>query len=84
MNEQSKLDEKRNFWSFLLTVVSIVQFPIEAIVGYYGLNQDNVREMKYQIFPGATGIRFEWFVIGVTYFVLLLYMLKERIIYLAT
>ena len=26
-----KLDEKRNFWSFLLTVVSIVQFPMEAI-----------------------------------------------------
>ena len=31
----SKLDEKRNFWSFLLTVVSIIQYPMEAITGNY-------------------------------------------------
>ena len=31
----SKLDEKRNFWSFLLTVVSILQYPMEAVTGIH-------------------------------------------------
>merc|ERR1711871_315703 len=66
----AKLDEKRNFWSFLLTVVSIVQFPIEAITGYYGLNFNNVEEMyKDGVFiPDMYGIEYEWFIIGMTYF----------------
>jgi len=28
-----KLDEKRNFWGFLLTVVSLYQWPIGALTG---------------------------------------------------
>merc|ERR1712023_513359 len=80
-----KLDEKRNFWSFLLAVVSIVQFPMEAITSYYGLNFNNVEEMYTEMIPGGfRGIRYEWFIIGVVYFVLLLYMLKERTLYIAT
>ena len=31
----AKLDEKRNFWSFLLTVVSILQYPMEAVTGIH-------------------------------------------------
>jgi len=30
-----KLDEKRNFWGFLLTLVSLLQWPVGVIIGNY-------------------------------------------------
>ncbi len=39
---QTRLDEKRNFWSFVLACVSIVTFPFAVMTGYFGMNFENM------------------------------------------
>ena len=46
-----KLDEKRNFWSFVLTIVSIVQFPITALAGYWCMHVDDLFELQVDWWP---------------------------------
>jgi hypothetical protein len=46
---QRYLDEKRNFWSFLLGLVSIATFPFAVMTGYFGMNFENMAG-KYQCF----------------------------------
>ena len=62
-----------------------IVLPLTISSGYYGLNFNNVEEMYTEMIPGGfKGIAYEWLIIGMIYFVLILYMLKDRILYLAT
>ena len=36
------LDEKRNFWAFVLGIVSIATFPFAVMTGYFGMNFENM------------------------------------------
>lgn len=39
---QTSLDEKRNFWAFMLGIVSIATFPFAVMTGYFGMNFENM------------------------------------------
>jgi hypothetical protein len=77
-----KLDEKRNFWSFILTIVSILQFPIAAMTGYWGMGFIGQDELDgYTEFPG---IQFFWFATGIIYAVIIGYLLHSRVVLAAS
>ena len=40
---QLMIDEKRNFYSFILGMFSIYSFPFAVMTGYFGMNFDNMR-----------------------------------------
>jgi Mg2+ and Co2+ transporter CorA len=80
----SKLDEKRNFWSFILTIVSILQFPIGAMTGYWGLNYSGIDELSTDWGNGAGGIKFFWIVAGIIYFVMMAYLMHTKVILAAS
>jgi hypothetical protein len=48
---QRYLDEKRNFWSFLLGIVSIATFPFAVMTGYFGMNFENMAGEKFDCAP---------------------------------
>lgn len=80
---KDKLDEKRNFWGFMFTLVSIILFPVSVLLAYEGMNFDNQPErgnyLKY-----FYGIKFFWLEVGVSYAVLILWMLDKKIFYMGT
>ena len=39
------LDEKRNFWAFMLSMISIATFPFSVMTGYFGMNFENMAGM---------------------------------------
>ena len=47
---QMCLDEKRNFWSFVLGIVSIATFPFAVMTGYFGMNFHNMNGMLMHLF----------------------------------
>ena len=81
-----KLDEKRNFWSFVLTIVSIAQFPLGAMTGYWGMNVAGLaeNELDSDWWPTFPGYKFFWFVAAVIYFVLFAFLIHTRVIYSAS
>jgi Mg2+ and Co2+ transporter CorA len=50
-----KLDEKRNFWTFILTIVSILQFPLSSFPAYWGLNTEGLDELDENWWPEVPG-----------------------------
>lgn len=79
-----KLDEKRNFWSFILTIVSIGQFPLGAMTGYWGMNTEGHDELAADWWPAVPGIQYFWFIAGVIYFVMLACLIHSRVLYAAS
>jgi len=81
---EDKLGEKRNFWSFILTIVSVVQFPICALTGYYGMNTLGLVELADDWNSDFPGVAFFWFVNGVIYAAMLGYLLHSKVILAAS
>ena len=53
------LDEKRNYWAFILSTVSIATFPFSVMTGYFGMNFENMSspgavltDDYWKLFPG--------------------------------
>ena len=78
------LDEKRNFWGFLFTLVSLFLWPISTYLGYYGMNYDNIKEARKSSEYPIYGIQFFWLVTAIMYSLLLIWMLDKKIIYMGT
>ena len=72
-----KLDENRNYWSFLLTIFTIVLWPATFYTGYWGMNFDNMKELSAPYYDnGIEGVELVWVVLGVSYgFMILLYFI---------
>lgn len=79
-----KLDEKRNFWGFLFTLVSLVLWPISSLIGYYGMNYDNMEEEALHSVGYFGGMTFFWLIAGLIYFVMIMWMLEKKVIYMGT
>jgi Mg2+ and Co2+ transporter CorA len=82
MNHQ--LDEKRNFISFSLTIVTTVLAPMAILTGYFGMNFDNMTELNSNTYHYAPGVTLLWILCGVIYGLMLVLALHFRIIYSAT
>jgi Ca2+-binding EF-hand superfamily protein len=80
-----KLDEKRNSWSFTLTLVTIATWPITALTGYWGMNFDNMPELDGEyVLPMFPGYHLMWFVTALIYGALIVASLHMRVFYAAS
>jgi len=82
----TQLDEKRNFMSFMLTIITTVLAPLAILTGYFGMNFSNMHELDPAStpFPKTPGIVLMWVITGVAYGILLLFSLHFRVMYAAT
>ena len=78
------IDEKRNFYSFMLTVATIFLSPMAILTGYFGMNFDNMEELSSETYPTTPGVRMMWVLCGVFYTFFLVLGLHYRILYSAT
>jgi hypothetical protein len=80
----SQLDEKRNFMSFMLTIITTVLAPLAILTGYFGMNFDNMKELDHTTYKHAPGVQIMWIICGVSYGALLLVAFHFRVLYSAT
>ena len=80
----AQLDEKRNFMSFSLTIVTTILAPMAILTGYFGMNFDNMVELNSSTYKYAPGVELMWILCGVIYGAMLLLGIHFRIIYSAT
>lgn len=81
---QNQLDEKRNFTTFMLTIVTTVLAPLAVLTGYFGMNFDNMDELASETYQYAPGVTLMWVIAGITYGLMLIFSVHFRIIYSAT
>jgi Mg2+ and Co2+ transporter CorA len=80
----SQLDEKRNFMSFMLTIITTILAPLAILTGYFGMNFGNMKELDPDTYPATPGVQLMWVICGVCYGALLLVSLHFRVLYSAT
>jgi hypothetical protein len=80
----SQLDEKRNFMSFMLTIITTILAPLAILTGYFGMNFGNMKELDPDTYPATPGVQLMWVICGVCYGALLLVALHFRVLYSAT
>jgi hypothetical protein len=80
----TQLEEKRNFTSFLLTIVTTVLAPLTIMTGYFGMNFENMDELNPATYPHFPGVKIMWAMSGFLYLVMLLFAMHFRVIYSAT
>ena len=80
----AQLDEKRNFMSFMLTIITTLLAPLAILTGYFGMNFDNMKELSHTTYPATPGVQLLWVILGVSYGLLLMFALHFRVLYSAT
>ena len=79
-----QLDEKRNFMSFMLTIITTILAPLAILTGYFGMNFENMTELSENTYKTIPGVTLMWVLSGVIYIVLLLIAFHFRVLYSAT
>jgi len=81
----TQLDEKRNFMSFMLTIITTILAPLAILTGYFGMNFTNMKELDPDAYPSVTpGVVLMWVICGISYGSLLMFALHFRVLYSAT
>jgi hypothetical protein len=80
----TQLEEKRNFTTFLLTIVTTILAPLTILTGYFGMNFENMDELHPNTYPFVPGVKLMWAISGFLYFLMLLFAMHFRVIYSAT
>lgn len=80
----TQLDEKRNFMSFMLTIITTILAPLAVLTGYFGMNFENMKELDTGTYPSAPGVMIMWVISGFAYGGLLVLALHFRVLYSAT
>mmetsp|Transcript_9809 Transcript_9809/g.16441 ORF Transcript_9809/g.16441 Transcript_9809/m.16441 type:complete len:217 (+) Transcript_9809:3-653(+) len=80
----SQMDEKRNFMSFVLTIVTTVLAPLAIVTAYFGMNFDNMSEFDSDTYKWFPGVWLMWLITFVSYGLLLLIGVHFRVLYSAT
>jgi len=80
----TQLDEKRNFMSFMLTIITTVLAPLAVLTGYFGMNFENMDELHPDTYKSAPGVALMWVISGFAYGGLLILALHFRVLYSAT
>ncbi len=80
----SQIEEKRNFATFSMTIITTVLAPLTILTGWFGMNFDNMVELSSSTYESTPGVQLLWVIIGFTYIVMLCFAIHFRIIYSAT
>ena len=80
----TQLDEKRNFMSFMLTIITTILAPLAVLTGYFGMNFTNMAELDPDTYKSAPGVAIMWVISGFAYGILLVLALHFRVLYSAT
>lgn len=83
-NIRVSLEEKRNFFSFILTVVTVMLAPMTILTGYWGMNFENMRELNPLTYKYLPGVKLMWFTSFTFYLLFGIFMVHYRVFYSAT
>jgi magnesium transporter len=75
------LEERRNFYSFLLTAITIGIAPITILTGYFGMNFENMTELHPETFPSTPGVELLWVILIVFYGLLFVISVHSGLFY---
>jgi hypothetical protein len=78
------LEEKRNFFSFVLTVVTVFLAPLTILTGYWGMNFTNMTELEEDTYKFAPGVKLLWVTAFMVYATFTVLSIHFRILYSAT
>lgn len=81
---RESLDEKRNFYNYLLAVVTVFLGPMTILTGYWGMNFENMPELSVDRYSWFPGVKLLWATGGLLYGIFFLIAIHYRIIYSAT
>mmetsp|Transcript_13380 Transcript_13380/g.13877 ORF Transcript_13380/g.13877 Transcript_13380/m.13877 type:complete len:932 (-) Transcript_13380:194-2989(-) len=79
-----RLEEKRNFFSFILTTVTVGLAPLTILTGYWGMNFENMWELDPDTYPDIPGVKLMWLTAFFVYCAFLIMSIHFRILYSAT
>jgi len=80
----TQLDEKRNFMSFMLTIITTILAPLAILTGYFGMNFNNMHELEEDTYAATPGVTIMWVISGAAYGLLVMFALHFRVLYAAT
>jgi hypothetical protein len=78
------MEEKRNFTTFTMTIITTLLAPLTILTGYFGMNFENMYELNPETYPSVPGVKLLWLLSGILYLALLILAVHFRIIYSAT
>mmetsp|Transcript_1761 Transcript_1761/g.3161 ORF Transcript_1761/g.3161 Transcript_1761/m.3161 type:complete len:393 (+) Transcript_1761:191-1369(+) len=81
---RESLDEKRNFYNYLLAVVTVFLGPMTILTGYWGMNFENMPELTVDRYSWFPGVKLLWAWGGLLYGMFFLLAIHYRILYSAT
>jgi len=75
------IEERRNFYSFLLTAITIAIAPITILTGYFGMNFENMTELSADTYPSVPGVELLWVILTIFYGLLFVIAIHSGLFY---